>query len=274
MNERRQTPEIVALVLLFLAITVITVAGFAARDWLPVAASEHAEGVDGVIRYLLLTTGAILLIGTLALVAFVWQYGQGRPTKSPRTSAKTERWWSLVPVLGMALIAEAGVLLKGLPVWDQVYGEVPEDALLVEVTGKQFEWIVRYPGPDGAFGRTDPALVDGQRNPAGLDSDDPAARDDLVFRNVLHLPVGRTANVRLRSLDVLHSFTVPAFRVKQDVVPGIVGRTVFVPTIPGEYEIACAELCGMGHYQMNGRVVVHTEAEYEAWVANQTGWLE
>ncbi len=273
MNQQRQTPELLALVLLFLGIMILTVVGFS-KDWMPAAASQHGVGVDGVIRYLLLTTGAILVIGHLVLVGFLWRYGRGRPTGSPHTSPRVERWWSVVPVIGMAVIAEAGVLVKALPVWEEVYGPVPDDAIVVEVTAKQFEWISRYPGVDGTFGRTDPTLIDGQTNPAGLDEDDPHALDDLVFRNVLHLPAGRPAHVLLRSRDVLHSFSVPAFRVKQDVVPGIVGSTLFVPTRPGRYEIACAELCGMGHYKMGGRVVVHAPEDYEEWLKDQAGWFE
>jgi cytochrome c oxidase subunit 2 len=274
MIEQRQTPELLALVLLFLGIMLLTVVGFAAGDWLPPVASEHGVGVDGVIRYLLLTTGAILVIGYLVLVGFIWRYGRDRPTESPRTSRRAEAWWTIVPVIGMALIAEVGVLAKGIPVWKQVYGSVPDDALVVDVTGKQFEWIVRYPGRDGRFGRTDLTLIESRGNPAGLDREDPNALDDLVFRNALNLPAGQTVYLRLRSRDVLHSFSIPAFRVKQDVVPGIVGSTVFVPTRPGRYEIACAELCGMGHYEMSASVVVHSPEEYEAWLQDQTGWFE
>ena len=274
MREHRQTFEVLALVVLFLAIPLLIVVGFASREWLPPAASEHGAGVDGVIRYLVITTGAIMVIGHIVLAGFIWHYGRGRPTGSPRTSPRAERWWTLVPVIGMAVIAEAGVLLKGLPVWDQVYGPVPEDAVVVEVTGKQFEWITRYAGTDGKFGRTVPELVDDADNPVGLDDGDPDAADDLVFRGSVHLPVGRTAYIKLRSLDVLHSFAIAAFRVKQDVVPGIVGSTKFVPTQLGEYEIGCAELCGMGHYRMDGTVIVHSSEEYETWLAQQAGSAE
>lgn len=273
MNQHRQTPELIALILLFLSITLLTVVGFW-KDWKPPVASAHGAGVDGVIGYLLVATGAILVIGTLAFVAFLWRYGRGLPTESPTTSPKMERRWTLVPVLGMALIAEAGVLVKGLPVWEQVYGEPPEDALVVEVTGQQFEWLVRYPGQDGVFGRTDPSLIESTANPVGLDEGDPAAVDDLVFRGTLHLPAGRTAYVRLRSRDVLHSFSVAAFRVKQDVVPGIVGSTMFLPTRTGRYEMGCAEICGMGHYQMSGTVVVHSPEEFETWLQQQSGWFQ
>lgn len=274
MNHRAQTLEVLALVLLFLAITAFAVVGFAARDWMPPVASQHGVGVDSVIRYLLLTTGAVLVIGTLVMAWFLWRYGRGRPSPSPQISPRAERWWTVVPVLGMALIAEVGVLAKGLPVWKQVYGAPPPDALVIEVIAQQFEWIVRYPGEDGKFGRTDPTLVDGEANPAGLDANDPAAMDDVVARGAVHLPAGRTVYLRLRSRDVLHSFSIPAFRVKQDVVPGIVSGTQFVPTQPGRYEIACAELCGMAHYRMRGRVVVHSPEEYEQWLSEQVGFFQ
>ncbi|MEN8144266.1 MAG: cytochrome c oxidase subunit II [Gemmatimonadota bacterium] len=272
MNEPRQTGHIVSIIALFLGIMAMTVVGFSV-DWAPPVASVHGQGVDAVMDYLLLTTGTILVIASLILVAFLWYYGRGKQPASHRISARTERWWTLVPVLGMALIAEAGVLLKGLPVWEQVYGHIPEDALVVDITAKQFEWLARYPGADGEFGSVQPSLVDGQTNPAGLDRSGSGA-DDIVLRNVMHIPVGRPVHVRLRSLDVLHSFSIPAFRVKQDIVPGTVGRTLFTPTRAGSYELACAELCGMGHYRMDGRIVVHSPEEYEAWLAEQTAKVQ
>ncbi len=273
MNERRQSPEIIALIVLFLAITAFTVIGFF-REWSPPVASEHGAGVDRVIVYLMITTGALLVTGTVVFVTFLWHYGRGRPTASPVTTARTERMWSLAPVIVMALIAEVGVLVLGFPVWRMVYGEVPDNALHVEVIAQQFEWIARYPGQDEQFGRTDPHLVDQTTNPAGLDPDDPASADDIVLRNRLHVPVDRAVAVRLRSRDVLHSFSIPSFRVKQDVVPGMTGRTLFVPTEPGVYEIGCAELCGMGHYRMRGRVFVQTEEEFATWLSAQTGWFQ
>ncbi len=274
MSERRQTPEVIALIVLFLGITVFTIAGFLFMNWMPPVASQHGAGVDSVIRYLLLSTGAVLVIGAVALVGFLWRYGRGRPTGSPAAGPRTERWSSLPPVIGMVLIAEVGVVAKGFPVWEQIYGRPPEDAVVIEVTGQQFEWIVRYPGRDGRFGRASPTLVDNTANPAGLDGEDPAALDDIVVRNALRLPAGRPVYLQLRGRDVLHSFSVPAFRVKQDVIPGILGRTLFVPTIPGRYEIACTQICGMGHYRMRGRIVVQPADEYREWLQQQTGWLQ
>ena len=271
-TPRRQTAEIVALIALFLALTAFTVVGFA-RDWMPPVASRHGVGVDGVIHYLFDATGPVLVIGALVLGSFLWRYGRGRATGSPATNARAELWWSIVPVIGMMAITEVGVVVKGLPVWHEIYAKPPADAVAVEVTGQQFEWIVRYPGPDGAFGRVAPEFVS-RENPAGLDRDDPAAHDDIVLRNQVHIPVGRAVNLRLRGRDVLHSFSVPAFRVKQDVVPGILGKTLFVATRPGRYEIACTQVCGMGHYRMHGAVYVDTPEEYDAWLQHQTGWLK
>lgn len=271
MKNSKQTPEIIALILLFLGISGIAFVGFASKSWMPEVASEHGVGVDGVIHYLTISTGTVLAIGTLVFVWFLWRYGRGRQTGSPKTNLRSERWWSLIPVLGMALIAEAGVLIKGLPVWEQVYGPPPDDALVVEVTAQQFEWIIRYPGPDGEFGRVDPHLIHQTANPVGIDRSDPAALDDIVVRNRLHIPVGRTVFLRLRSRDVLHSFSVAAFRVKQDIVPGIIGSTKFVPTRAGEYEIGCAELCGMGHYRMRGTAIVHEAEDFQRWIEGQPG---
>ena len=271
LKTRRQTLEAAALAGFFLGVTVLTVWGFAMRDWLPPAASRHAEGVDSMIRYLLITTGVIFVIGHGVLIRFIWKYGRGASTEAPRTNPRAERLWSILPVVIMALVSEVGVLLIGLPVWDQIYGELPEDVVVVDVAARQFEWIVRYAGSDGEFGRTDPEQIDGGSNPTGIDAADPRGVDDIVVRNVLRLPIGRMAYLRLRSHDVLHSFSVAAFRVKQDIVPGIVGSTRFVPTQLGTFEIGCAELCGLAHYRMRGRVIVMSQGEYDLWLSEEGG---
>lgn len=271
MQGRRQTGEILALLVLFAAILTLAVVGFGWRSWAPEVASEHGVGVDGVIRYLIRATGFVLIFGTCSLMWFVWKYGRGKPTGTLQISRRAEILASLLPVLAMALIAETGVLIKGLPVWEQVYGETPDGALVVEVTGKQFEWIVRYPGPDGKFGDTEPALIDNVTNMGGLDPDDPAGRDDIVLRNQVHVVVDRPVALRLRARDVLHSFSVPAMRIKQDAIPGSIISTHFVPTRVGEFEIACAELCGMGHYRMRARIVVHEPADFDDWLAERGG---
>jgi cytochrome c oxidase subunit 2 len=178
-------------------------------------------------------------------------------------------------------IVEA-VLLVGfsIPLWAARVDHRPSEneALVVEVTGEQFAWNVHYAGPDGKFGRTDVKLLDVQSNSLGLDRDDPAAKDDVTTLNQLYLPVNKPVIVRLRSKDVIHSFGVPEFRVKQDAVPGLTIPIWFVPNVTTadmrtrlgnsefQYEIACAQLCGLGHAKMRGFVTVLPADEFQKWL--------
>jgi cytochrome c oxidase subunit 2 len=150
------------------------------------------------------------------------------------------------------------------------------------VTGEKFAWNMHYPGADRVFGRTDIKLLDLQSNPLGLDRSDPAAKDDITTVNQLYLPVNRPVIVRLRSKEVIHSFGVPEFRVKQDAVPGLTIPIWFIPTITTaemrtrtgdpefQYEIACAQLCGLGHARMRGFVTVQSDEEFQKWMEETT----
>ena len=262
------------LVAFFGAVVVLTIYGFAARPWLPEVASRHGKGVDTVIWYLLATTGPVFVAGHVMLAWLVWTRSSAEATEYQPVSSRTELLWAMLPIAFMGIVSEAGVLALGHPVWSELYGEPEPDAMKVEVVGKQFEWFVRYPGKDGEFGHTSPDLVHEVRNPLGLDKKDPAAKDDLFSRGVLRLPVDRMVRVRLRTHDVQHSFAIPSFRVKQDLVPGFPTQTQFVPTREGEYEIACAELCGLGHYKMRAVAIVLSEEEFKQWKASQLGWFE
>lgn len=133
----------------------------------------------------------------------------------------------------------------------------------------QFQWYFRYPGPDGKFGATKPELIDpssGGEGAVGLDPADPASKDDLVT-GTMYVPVGREVEVILRAHDVIHSFFVPAMRFKQDAVPGLAIQMHFTPIATGDYEIACAELCGLGHYKMHGMLKVVSQQEFDTWLA-------
>ena len=246
-----------ALALFFVLLTVGTVGGIVFKTWLPPVASEHGKTVDAVIRYLLVSTGFIFGAGT-----------------AQRLSRKAELGWALSVAFGMSLVAEVGVLAIGMPAWAAVYGQAEGDELQVEVVGYQFGWIVRYPGKDGKFGKVDPNRIRRAINPLGLVEEDPAAADDKFIGDELHLPVGRPVRVILRSLDVLHSFSVPEMRVKQDIIPGYTGSTRFQPSRLGTYEIACAELCGLGHYMMRGQLVISSPEDYQAWLASLPAFLE
>lgn len=255
-------------------IPLLTVLGFLFVPWRPEIASVEGEGVDGVLNYLLVVTGLILVVGHLVLCGFVWKYGSGDDEGYARPGRRTELAWSLGPMIVMSLLAEVGVLMFGGPVWQRLYIDKPENPFTVEVVGKQFEWFVRYPGRDGVFGKTDPKLVHDQRNPVGLDEKDPAAKDDVVVRGTLRAPEERDIDLRLRAQDVIHSYFVPQFRIKQDLIPGFPTRMRMRPKAKGVYEVACAELCGIGHSKMRGLVEVMDRKEFEDWMAGQKGWFE
>ena len=185
---------------------------------------------------------------------------------------------------GAVLVVEMVLLFAfSIPLWAARVDHLPpqRDALLVQVTGEQFAWNVHYAGPDGAFGRTDIKLLDLQANPLGLDRTDPAAKDDVTTLNQLYLPVNKPVILRLRSKDVIHSFGVPEFRVKQDAIPGLTIPIWFTPNVTTaemrsrigkpefQYEIACAQLCGLGHARMRGFVTVQTAEEFQKWMDEQ-----
>jgi cytochrome c oxidase subunit II len=185
----------------------------------------------------------------------------------------------------VAVAVVEAILLVGfsIPLWAARVDRMPpeNEALVVQVTGEQFAWNVHYAGPDGKFGRTDLKLLDLQSNPLGLDRSDPVAKDDVTTLNQLFLPVNKPIIVRLRSKDVIHSFGVPEFRVKQDAIPGLTIPIWFIPNVTTaemrtrtgnaefQYEIACAQLCGLGHARMRGFVTVQTAEEFQAWLDEQ-----
>jgi cytochrome c oxidase subunit 2 len=161
----------------------------------------------------------------------------------------------------------------------------PGESTRVRVVAEQFAWNVHYPGPDGLFGRTDPKLIDVQANPLGLDRSDPAAKDDVTTINQLHLPVDRPVLIQLTSKDVIHSFALQEMRIKQDVIPGTTIQVWFVPKVTTEemrrrtgnpdfnYEISCAQLCGLGHYRMRGYVTVESPEGFGKWMDEQEAQL-
>jgi cytochrome c oxidase subunit II len=223
------------------------------QQWLglPVAASAHAGEIDRLLALVHLLM-FVLFAGWSAF--FVWVLVRFRRSRSPRADYDGLRRHT--PTWLEAGVACAELLLLGviaLPLWSQRVGAVPADSSVVRVrvVAEQFAWNVHYPGPDGVFGRTDPALVS-PTNPLGLDPNDPAGRDDVTTVNELDVPLGRTVLVQLSSKDVIHSFGIPAMRVKQDAVPGLVVPVWFVPTRVGEFDIACSQLCGLAHYRMRG----------------------
>jgi cytochrome c oxidase subunit II len=235
---------------------------------LPVAASSHAGDVDRLmvlVHWLML----VLFVGWAAFFVYVLvRFRSGRQARASYHGLRG-RWSTWIE--GGVLAAEIALLaFFSIPIWNQRVGAFPSEgeSTVVRVVAEQFVWNVHYPGPDARFGRTQLALVSAE-NPLGLDSADPAAKDDVTTENRLHLPVGRPAIVQLSSKDVVHSFALPQMRVKQDAIPGLIQPVWFTPTGTGEWEIVCSQLCGLGHYRMRGFYTIQTQADFEAWLAEQ-----
>lgn len=235
------------------------------RWWLPPVASVHGVAVDRLFNITLVVTGLVYVGVHILLAWLIWRYAARGPERAAfwHEHQTLELTYTIVPAIALLILISMGAV-----VFARIHSPPPSDALLVDVRGEQFAWVVRYPGPDGVFGRVDPARINLRDNPMGLDPTDSAGADDVVGRE-LHLVQDRPVRVHLRAKDVLHSFFVPQFRVKQDAVPGMTIDTWFVPTRAGRYEIACAELCGVGHYVMRGMVIVETQQAFDAWLAQQ-----
>jgi len=235
--------------------------------WFPTLASVHGKDIDSVFGAVLVVTGIAFVIVQGMLGFFVVRYGE-------QGSERASYWHDNPKAEAFLLIGTAVILtvlvFMGQKVWADIYfSKVPDNALVIQVTGEQFQWNFHYAGKDGVFGRTDNALITGDNN-IGLDRSDPAAKDDIWVLGEMHVPVNRPVKVRIRSKDVINSFFLPNLRVKQDAVPGMSIEVWFTPDKAGEYEIACAELCGLGHYKMKGSLVVDkSEADFEKWLQDK-----
>jgi cytochrome c oxidase subunit 2 len=210
--------------------------------------STYGADVDALIALIWYTTVVwfVLTFGAIGLFLVLYRRRSGRPAAYVQGERLRQALWVLVPV-AIVLVIDLWLDFRGAPVWAKVKLERPPAALSIQVTGKQFNWEVLYPGPDGKFGTP----------------------DDKLFLDELHVPVNRPVRVVLKSRDVIHSFFLPNFRLKQDMVPGREIEGWFQATRPGQFELPCAELCGFGHSGMKGYLYVHPEAEYDRWVKEQ-----
>jgi cytochrome c oxidase subunit II len=236
---------------------------------LPVAAATHSPDVDSLI----------VIVHWLMLVLFVgwglfFVYVLFRFSRRSNPAASYEGAKGKVSKgfeVGIVIIEAVLLLFYAIPAWARRVTNFPSEseAVVVRVVGEQFAWNVQYPGADGKFGRTDPTLVSSD-NPLGLDRNDPDAKDDVTTINQLTLPVDRPILVHLSSKDVIHSFGVYELRVKQDSIPGMDIPVWFIPNRVGDYEIACSQLCGLGHYRMRGFVNIKSAADYQAFLAQES----
>jgi cytochrome c oxidase subunit 2 len=210
--------------------------------WLPESLSTTAPLIDRLFYLVLGITGVVLVVVQATLVAFVVRYRRrpGRAAGYVHGNSLAEIVWTVVPALILLWL-----LVQSQQVWSQVRGTPPPADLEIEVTAEQFAWTIRYPGLDGRFDTS----------------------DDVSTINQMHLPVDQVVLFHLRSKDVIHSFFVPQFRLKQDVVPGITGHVWIKSTKPASVEIACAELCGLGHYRMRGFLTIESPEAFQQWLA-------
>ena len=262
------------------------------------AASEHGDTLDDMFNITLVLTGIVFVITHIALFWFAYKYRwqEGRKAQFIAHDNRLELIWTAIPAVVMTIL-----VVRGLNAWNMVMADVKpdEDYIEIEATGQQFNWIIRYPGPDGKLGTRNYKLTTAN-NQLGIDFTDPKSWDDPVPGQELLLPVGKKVRVRIIAKDVLHNFYLPHFRVKMDAVPGMPTYFVFTPikttaeyrnelrkyddfNVPNdpadptgpkrwekfEYELACAELCGKGHYSMKRIFKVVSPEEFDAWYKKQ-----
>jgi cytochrome c oxidase subunit II len=253
---------------------------------LPPLASAHGGQIDGLIGWMHVFM-FILFVGWGGFLAYTLiRFRRSRHPVANYTGVTSHA--STYSEIAVAVIEAVLLFAFSIPIWAARVDRMPSEseALVVRVTAEQFAWNIHYAGPDRVFGRTDISLLDLQSNPLGIDRTDPAAKDDISTLNQLYLPANTPIIVRLRSKDVIHSFGVPEFRVKQDAVPGLTIPVWFIPDVTTaemrtrtgnpefQYEIACAQLCGMGHYRMRGFVTVQTPEEFQKWMEDEQAKLK
>lgn len=238
----------------------------------PPLASEHGAQLDHlivIVHWLMLA----LFVGWGSFFIFtLFRFRAGRNPKADYAGVKSH--YSNYLEVAVALFEAVLLLGFSIPLWAVRVNEFPleKEATMVRVIAEQFSWNIWYPGPDGVFGKNSPELVTSD-NPVGIDRNDPAAKDDILTINQLNLPVDKPVIVRLSSKDVIHSFNLPVMRVKQDAIPGMSIPLWFTPNRIGNYEIACAQLCGLGHYRMRGYINILSREDYGKWQTEQEAAL-
>jgi cytochrome c oxidase subunit 2 len=271
---------------LLLAVFILGLIGFvwitihSSQYHLPEASSDHGRKTDLMFWVTMAILSFAFIVTNIFLFFFSWkyQYVEGRKAYFYPENHKLEVIWTVIPAIVMAIL-----VFYGWKEWSEITKQEPGNSEIIEVMGKQFAWQVRYPGPDNKLGTYNFKKIDAT-NEFGIDLGDSASYDDFVPRE-LHMPVGKPVLLRIRARDVLHSVYMPHFRVKMDAVPGMPTKFWFKPNKTTaqmrddlgnpefNYELACAEICGNGHYAMRFIIVVDEPAEYEKWKKEQKTWV-
>ena len=221
--------------------------------------------IDTTVIITFWVTGVVFIAVVLftAWCAYRYRYREGNRAEYEPENTKLEWQLTIFTTIGVVVM-----LTPGLWAWND-FVNPPEEAAEMEVVARQWDWSYRFPGKDGILGKTDFRLINDD-NPFGVDPKDPNGQDDvLIDDSEVHLPLGKPVKVLLRSIDVLHDFYVPQFRAKMDMVPGSITYFWFTPTRTGTFDVLCFELCGVGHHNMRGNVVVEKDSDFQAWLAEQ-----
>lgn len=258
----------IAIILILVAIGSVLFHLLSPWWWTPIASNWRY--IDDTIIITFWITGGVFsaVVLFMAYCVLRFRHQPGRRAAYQPESKRLEWWLSVGTGVGVA-----AMLTPGLFVWHQ-FITVPDGATEIEVLGQQWQWSYRLPGKDGKLGTSDVRNISSD-NPLGLNPNDPYGQDDVVIAgDNLHLQIGKPVKVLLRSIDVVHNFYVPEFRAKMDFLPGLVTYFWFTPTRTGTFDVLCAELCGVGHAQMRGKVIVNEEKDYHAWLEQQKTFAE
>lgn len=250
-------------VAIFVLVLITVVFHFVSPWWFTELAADWAT-IDLTVDITFWVTGVVFIAinGFMIWVVIRYRHRQGLKAHYEPENKKLETWLTVITSVGVI-----AMLAPGLWVWGKMI-EVPEDADVVEVVGQQWHWSFRFPGEDGVLGQTEVSMMSVE-NPFGIKPDDPAGRDDVLIDNPeLHLKINQPYKFVLRSKDVLHNFTVPQFRVKMDLIPGMTPYAWLKPNRAGRFDIMCEELCGIAHFAMRGAVVVEEQDAFDDWLAN------
>ena len=211
-------------------------------QWLPEDVSTFGQDIDSLFYLIYYITGVTFILVTVLMIWFLIQYRHREGRRATYTHGNTtlEIIWTVIPAAIFITLS-----FMSVATWARVKRSAPDSDFELGVTGKQFNWEIAYPGPDGKLG----------------------TEDDVKFDNDLHVPVNKVVRVHLTSRDVIHSFYLPNLRLRQDAVPGRTILVWFEATKPGKYELPCSQLCGFGHSGMKGWLYVHAPEEYQKWAA-------
>ena len=236
----------------------------------PLIVSDHGAGLDALTWYIHILMFVLFIGWAGYFIHALIRFRASRQAKADHIGVQNHM--STYVEVGVAVIEAVLLIGFAVPLWAKSVDKFPAEAqsVVIRVTGKQFNWISRYPGKDGVFGKQDVKFITGE-NPLGVDPADASSKDDVAIMagSEVVVPVNTNVIIHISSMDVIHSFKVFPMRVNQDAIPGMSIPIHFRPNKIGTYPINCAQLCGIGHYSMKGTLKVMAQTDYDAWMTNK-----